>query len=373
MLEVTIVGITLALIFIASTFYRGGKRRATMLRVACVALFVGVLCRGLEDVLNTPQIDFVKKLAILIAQVAVVLLMLTFRQTPLSQKSTRAIYITAGIVALGEFALMWFLPTHANGDLFHQSELAAAAARGQAWSLLAYHLLYLIAFAAAVTVVGIACFGPMAQRKQPLVARLPVICIFAGAVGSFLFIISSALDLLGHPIGGSDGRNILLIIVVAFFLAGLILGVIRGVSISLRRTIAMKLAYRIVLPLWKTTTTLQPDVKLPPEAQSEFNQLMALSRITIETHDALRLIREDYDPALDSVRAENPDDPQLSAQLVRHLGGDHAVPELGWLTIALTRIRTLNIDQDDSLAKSVQSLYEIRVALNKLGEPQLQG
>jgi hypothetical protein len=371
MIEVLVVGITLGLIFIASIFYRGGKRkrRVNLLRAACLGLFVASVCRSLEPVFDTPGIDLVKKIAILLAQVAVVLLMLTFRAKPLSKRMERAIYISAASVALVEFALMWFLPVHPNGNVFHQDEIEEAATLGQASALMVYHAVYLAAFSAAVVVAAIACWGPMTQRNQPLAARLPVTFIFAGAVGSFLFICSSAGDMFfGRPVlGGSDSRDILLIAVVTLFLIGLILGIVRGITISLRRTIAMRLAYQIVMPLWKTTTTLQPDVKLPPEEQKEFNQLMALSRITIETHDALRLIREDYDPALDPVRAENPEDPELSAQLVRHLGGERSVPRLGWLTIAMTRLRTLSIGEDDSLAKSVRSLYEIRVAMNTLG------
>lgn len=369
MIEVLIVGITMGLIVIASTFYRGGRRRVHLLRAVCIGLFVATLCRSLEPTFNGAAIDLVKRYAILTAQVAVVLLILSFRKTPLSRRATRAIYLAAVVVALGEFALVWFLPIHPDGQVYHQSEIEEAAAHGEAWSLLTYHALYLSAFAAATVVVAVACGRMMLQRDQSWSARLPVACIFAGAVGSALFVVSSIFDLFGIDIlGGTEVRSLLLIAVVSFFFAGLALGVIRGVTLSLRKAVALRLAREVVLPLWQTTTSLQPDVKLPLENQLELNRLMELSRLTIETHDALRLIREDDDPALEIVRAQHPEDPQLSAGLVRHLSGDNAVPPLGWLTLALTRMRTLQLRSDETLVSSVRSLYEIRVAMSTMGQ-----
>ena len=60
MIEVLIVGITIALIVITSTFYRGGRRRVHLLRAACIGLFVATLCRGLEPVFNGAGIDLVR-------------------------------------------------------------------------------------------------------------------------------------------------------------------------------------------------------------------------------------------------------------------------------------------------------------------------
>lgn len=369
MIEVLIVGITIALIVITSTFYRGGRRRVHLLRAACIGLFVATLCRGLEPVFNGAGIDLIKRYAILTAQVAVVLLILTFREKPLSRQATRGIYRAAGLIALGEFALVWFLPVHPDGQVYHQSQIEEAAAHGGAWALFAYHTLYLSAFAAATGVVAVACWRTMIQRDQPWSARIPVGLIFAGAAGSALFILSSILDLFGiDALGGRHNRDFLLIAVVNFFFAGLALGVIRGVSISLRKAVALHLAREIVLPLWRTTTNLQPDVRLPLDDQLELNRLMELSRLTIETHDALRLIREDDDPALECVRRQHPEDPQLSAGLVRHLSGERSVPPLGWLTLALTRIRTLQLCSDETLVSSVRSLYEIRVAMSTMGQ-----
>lgn len=363
MVEILIVGITMGLTVLVSTFYRG-QRRVHLLRITCLALFLATVCRGVEPVMGGPGVDLVKRLSILTAQVSIVLLILTFRAT--SQRMRRNIYIIAGLVAIGETALMWFLPVHPDGDVFQRSEVVQAAAEGKAWSLIAYHCLYLGAFAAAVTIVAVGCWRTMTEKNQPFSARISVGCIFAGALGSALFIGSSIMDMFGRPVfGGSGTRTYILIIVVGLFFLGLATGVIRRVSISLQKTLAVQLARELVIPLWKTTTTLQPGVKLPPEEQHNFNQLMSLSRITIETHDALRLIREDTDPALHAVHQKHPEDPHLSAGLVRHLCGEKAVPPLGWVTVALSRLHTFGIKSDDTLATSIKSLYEIRVAVSE--------
>lgn len=365
MVEIVIVGITMGLTVIASTLYRG-QRRVRLLRVGCIALFVATVCRGVEPIFDGPGIDLLKRYAVLTAQVCVVLIILTFRTRPTPRWMTRAVYLSAGLVALGELALVTFLPIHPDGTVFHQSEVDEAALQGQAWALITYHCLYLAAFAAATSVVAVGCWWTLVRKNQPRSARISVACILLGALGSFFFIISSILDLFEITLlGGSDVRDYVLIIVVAFFFIGLVTGVIRRVTLTLRESLALRVATEVVIPLWRTTTSLHPGVKLPPEELAGLNQLTTLSRLTIETHDALRLIREDDDPALRPVHDQNPQDPHLSAGLIRHLSGSNAVPPLGWLTLALSRSRVLDINTDDTLTSSVKSLYEIRMAMSE--------
>lgn len=369
MSEIIIVGITMGLIVIVSALYKGRRHRVNLLRATCAALFVATVCRGVEPPFDGPAVDLLKRLAILTAQVSVALLILTFRVTPLSQRATRFVYLFAGLIALGEAVLVWFIPVHADGSIYGRTDIDDALAQGQAWALISYNFLYLSAFAAATAVVAVGCWQTMTQKNQPFSARLPVAFVFFGALGSALFIVSSLLDLFGHPVlGGSEVRTQLLVAVVSFFFIGLATGVIRRISIQMRKTLALRLAHEVVVPLWRTTTTLHPDVRLPPEDQQEFDQLMTLSRLTIETHDALRFIREDDNPALKPLHEQHPEDPNLSAGLVRHLSGENAVPRLGWFTLALSRIRTLRLEDDENLATSVQSLYEIRIAMSEMNE-----
>ena len=367
MAEIVIVGITMGLIVIVSALYKGGRHRVNLLRVTCAALFVATVCRGMEPPIDGPAVDLLKRIAILAAQVSVALLILTFRAAPISRRATRLIYVVAGFIALGEAVLVWFIPVHADGTIYDRKDIDDALAQGQAWALISYNFLYLSAFAAATAVVAVGCWRTMTQKNQPFSARLPVAFVFAGALGSALFIGSSLLDLFGNPVlGGTETRTQLLVAVVSFFFVGLAIGVIRRVSFEVRERLALRLAHEVVVPLWRTTTTLHPDVRLPPEDRQGFDQLMTLSRLTIETHDALRLIREDDDPALEPLHERHPEDPHLSAGLVRHLSGEKAVPCLGRFTLALSRLRTLRLKEDETLAASVQSLYEIRVAMSAM-------
>lgn len=367
MVEILIVGITMGLIVIVSTLYRGRHGRVNLLRVGSVALFVATLCRAAEPPYDGPSIDLLKRLAILTAQFTVAMLILTFRSTPLPQAATRFAYFFAGIIALSEAVLVWFVPVHDDGTIYHREEINEAWTQGGAWALIAYYGIYLSAFAVATAVVAIGCWRTMTQRNHPFSARISVAWVFTAALGSALYIGSSLMDLFGHPVlGGAENRTRMLVAVVSFLFIGLATGVIRRISSDARKALALHLANEVVVPLWKTTTTLHPDVRLPPEEQVELDQLMTLSRLTIETHDALRLIREDTDPALRPVRQRHPEDPHLSAGLVRHLSGEKAVPGLGWFTLALTRWRPLDLKEDEALATSVQSLYDIRLAMSAM-------
>lgn len=367
MVEVVIIGITMGLIVIVSTLYRARRGRVNLLRVGCVALFVATVCRSAEPPFDGPSIDLIKRLAILTAQLTVVLLILTFRSRPLAPRATRFIYFFAAIIALGEVVLVWFVPVHADGTIYHREDINRAWTHGGAWALIAYHGIYLCTFAAAAAVVAAGCWRAMTRGNQPVSARIPVACVLVAALVSMLYIGSSLMDLFGRPVlGGAVNRTRMLVAVVSFLFTALAVGVTRRISTELRKALTLHLAHDVVMPLWKTTTTLHPDVRLPAEEQVEFDRLMTLSRLTIETHDALRLIREDTDPALGPVRRRHPQDPHLSAGLVRHLSGENAVPHLRWLTLALTRRRPLDITDDEALATSVQSLYEIRLAMSAM-------
>ncbi|WP_139738516.1 hypothetical protein [Actinomyces wuliandei] len=358
------ITVTAGLVVITSTLYKG-QRRARLLRVAAAALCLAVLCRELESVTDGPATDLVKRLAILTAQVSTVLLVLTFRSPPVSRRLTRIVCLCASGVAAGETVLVWFIPLHADGSVLHRSEIGEASAQGQAWPLAAYHTLYLGAFALSAVVVAVGCWQAVARGKLPLPTRFSVGCILVGALGSILFVCSSIADMLARPVlGGSGARSYLLVAVVVLFLVGLTSGLAHRLVSRARKDLSLRLASAVIRPLWTTTTALHPGVRLPAEEQRDFSRIMTLYRLTVETHDALRLIREDPDPALRHVHEQYPHDPYLSAGLVRHLSGDSAVPPLGRATLALTRLPTLSLAEDETLSASLHSLYEIRLAVD---------
>jgi hypothetical protein len=366
MIVVVIVGSTMGLIVIVSTLYRGERRRVRLLRGTCLGLFVATLCLGLEPAGDGVGLDLVKRWSILSAQASVSLLVLSFRSGRGARLASRAVCIVSAAIALAEAVLAGFLPVHGDGAVYRQDEVQRLLAHDQGWALVAYQGLYLTAFGAATAVVAAGCTLTVLQRNQPFAARLPVLFVLAGAIGSALYIASSLGDLVGHPVlGGAENRTYLLIAVVSLFFIGLSLGIIRGVVMSMRRSLALRMARDVVLPLWRTTTRLHPDVMLPTEDREEFDDLLELSRITIETHDALRFIREDDDPALLHLHRLHPEEPQLSAGLLRHLSGERSVPRLGWFTVVLTRLRALRLD-DEALGASIRSLYEIRLAMGAM-------
>lgn len=365
MIKVVIVGIAISLILIVSAFYRGRRQRVTLLRIGCIALLIATVCRALGTPVDIPVIDLAKRLAILTAQVSIALLILTFRSTPPSALANRLIYLVGGLIALGEITVLWFIPLHPDGSILQREEIPVARDLEGAWALITYHCLYLGAFAASTAIVIIGCWRTLVQKGQPTTGKLPVAFVLAGAIGSALYITSSILDLFDLPIlADKNTRTGLLVFVVTTFFIGLATGVVRRITITLRQTIALHLAQEIVMPLWRTTTSLHPDVRLPLDEQMKIDQLTQLSRLTIETHDALRLIREDDDPALAELHRKHPSDPELSAELLQHLSGDKAVPRLGWLTVALTRLRSLNLEGDRTLSTSLTTLYEIRLAMS---------
>ena len=363
MTEIVIVGISTGLILVVSTSYRG-SRRVPLLRVACVALFVAMLCRDLADTQNTPALDLLKSYAVLVAAVSVVKIFLTFRVKPLQRWQTLTIYGIAAFIALGQLALAAFLPVHPDGTVLRQAEIGTAPSASERYVLIAYQSLYLGGFILADVVAIIGCWRSITQRGQALWTRISTGFILAAALGSSLFIASSILDVVGRPMfGGSAHRSYLVITVISFLFLGLSLGVLRRVYLSALRFVTLRLAHKIVHPLWQTSTRLHPGVRLSPEDHTGFNGIASISRLTIETHDALRLIREDTDPALAQLHRLHPSDPELSAALLRHLGGEKAVPRLSRIAVAAWS-RALSRDDGEALTSSLTSLFEIRLAID---------
>ena len=85
MTSAIIVGVAIALV-VVSMLHRGSGSRTLLLRCIAMAILASALLRELEDVYGgPPPMDLLKRLIFLIAQAAVVALVLTFRRPAASR------------------------------------------------------------------------------------------------------------------------------------------------------------------------------------------------------------------------------------------------------------------------------------------------
>ncbi|WP_162933915.1 hypothetical protein [Actinomyces lilanjuaniae] len=101
-------------------------------------------------------------------------------------------------------------------------------------------------------------------RGRPRPCEVITFLSASDALGSILFICSSIADVLARPVlGGSEARSYLLVAVVVLFLVGLTSGVVHRLVSRARKNLSLRLTSAVVRPLWTTTTTLHPGVRLP--------------------------------------------------------------------------------------------------------------
>ena len=365
MLLILTSGVTMGLIVLVSLLYRGQDRRINLLRVTCLGLLVSTLCRELGVAHDTVVLDLCKRLSLLVAQAAVALLVISFQSRAYSRRLERNIIIMAISFGIAHIVVAPFLPLYEHGSILHKSDIEIAEAMGQAWSLVLYHMLGWIPFGLATTVVAEGSRRIMLQRSQPASIRIATSCIFIGSLLTSVFILITILSLTNIPyVGDKNLQKALSIIVVLLFVVGLAIGVFRRLITDQRRRFAIWLAAWAINPLWRAVTTLHPDVRLEVNNHTRHDPMTRLTRMTIETHDALRLIREEDDPALESVYRQHHHDPELSAHLLRHLGGEQVLPPLGRTAQSLSRMPALQLRDDRVLSESVGSLVQIRRAFD---------
>lgn len=373
MLLILTSGVTMGLIVLVSLLYHGQDRRINLLRVTCLGLLVSTLCRELGVAHDTVVLDLCKRISLLVAQVAVALLVISFQSRAYSRRLERNIIIMAISFGIAHIVVAPFLPLNEHGSILHKSEIEIAEAMGQAWSLVLYHMLGWIPFGLATTVVAEGSRRIMLQRTQPTSIRIATGCIFIGSLLTCVFIVITILSLTNIPyVGDKNLQKALSIIVVLLFVVGLAIGVFRRLITDQRRRFAIWLAAWAINPLWRAVTTLHPDVRLEVNDRTHHDPMKQLTRMTIETHDALRLIREEDDPALEPVYRQHHHDPDLSAHLLRYLGGERVLPPLGRTAQSLSRMPALQLRDDRTLSESVGSLVQIRRAFDAqtTGAPQ---
>lgn len=354
MISSVIVVATAGLVAIAFGVQRHRSFRATMIHVAALTLMGAILMRELS--LDQPVPHLGLRLLFLVTQVAVVLLVLSFRKCG---GNTRAMWLT-GLVALAvglaQVAMVPYLPTHPDGTIYLAFEVDDSLVGT------AYYLLLYVPVIATAAVVAVGCLRAWRLPGQPAVARFSLACVVVGTIIAAIFLCVSILNVL-WPRNDGDMRtkDVLLFVGIAVVLTGLALGAAHRVLTACRERINRRIAVDIVQPLWIIVTDLQPGVVLSEHLGKNTSDKIRLARLIIETHDALTLIRGDRDPALAHIHERYPRDPQLSAALILHLAGPGACLRSPRRSTHI--LNRLLQRKSDLITDSTTDLYDIRTAL----------
>lgn len=352
MLSVLIVGVAAATVILISFVHKGRGDRSRLLRYAVISMFVAAVLRELAPVQGLPVVDLVKRLTFLVTQASAILLMLTFRRTPVTMRTARRIWAATAAVGVFTATLVWFVPTHADGTLYTHLEAAGSPAG------IAYYGLYEATMAVTALVVGVGCWSALVRPRQPIVARLSLVMIAVAAVGTLVYVALGLYSLSGGAADTSEIRGQVYLLTLVLLLAGLAIGGLRKIVVEGQQALTIYTATDVIEPLWRAAVTLHPDVVLPSEG---FSRRERMIRLVVETHDALNLIRRDSDHALDVVRDQYRDEPRLTAGLLLHLLGEDAVPTSpGRVTRFLMRL--IGGTKSEALMSSIRDLYDIRRA-----------
>lgn len=341
-----------ALTIITLAVHRERGARSKLLRRSVAALFMAAAFRELSDggylvALTDPA----KRLALLLSEVNVVLLVLTFRSRGVSARAVKAIWSTTAVLGLAQVVLACLLVAQSG-------TVAEATSASDTPVEIAYHLLFDLCIVAATTVVGIGCFQAMCNRRQLPVARVSLGLVVAGSVSNIVY---AALGLIGLATAARDdfetARSMLFVLSMALFLLGIGVGGLRQVVINHRERKAVNEAIDAIEPLWRVATAIQPDVVLRHRSGSRRERLI---RLVVETHDALRIMRAENAERLSGVFTRFDRDPlQAAAMLLQLLGGE-------WVPQKTTPQQRLVLG-DESLARSLYDLQQISRACQERG------
>lgn len=353
MTQFAILACTAGLLIVSILVHRKRGYRSRLIHAAVCALFVAMLLRAFAP--DSMVYETAIRLAFLLTQLVVVLLIFTFLSTPLSNRFVRSVSLVATGIAVTQLLLAAVVPTRPDGTVYMAYEVDGS------WMGTLYYLAFFVPIGITTVTVGLGCGRAMFSRRQPLLARIALTCVAIGTVISMVFLVVSVRNILSpSPNGGVGTKNILLVVGLFVVLIGLAMGAVHRIVRCAREVLAWRAAQDIVLPLWRVATNLQPEVVLPTDAGASKSRHAAIVRLVVETHDALTLLRGDADPALAPVRGRYPADPLLSAGLLLHLAGPDTIPPPKRSAVLLGR---LTMAKEMALADSVEDLSAIRIAL----------
>lgn len=348
-----ILACTAGLLLVSMLIHRSRDYRSRLINVAVCALLIAMSLRGFAP--DNMVVETSVRLSFLATQLVVVLLIFTFLPTPLSRRSVQITYFaTAGIVVI-QMLLAVVVPTRPDGTVYMAYEVDGH------WIGTVYYLAFYVPIVITTLTVGVGCGRAMLSRRQPLLARIPLMCVVIGTAISAMFLVVSVRNIISpSPSGGVGIKEGLLVAGLSVVLIGLALGAVYRVIWLAREVLVWRATQDIVLPLWRVSTDLQPEVVLPKDTEVPESRHTASVRLVVETHDALTLLRGDADPALEPVRERYAADPRLSAGLLLHLAGPDEIPAPTRGALMLSR---LTMSSEAALVDSIEDLYAIRLAL----------
>ena len=346
MTSAIIVGVAIALV-VVSMLHRGSGSRTLLLRCIAMAILASALLRELEDVYGgPPPMDLLKRLIFLIAQAAVVALVLTFRRPAASRHVFRWVWAVAAAVGLVECALFLIMPTRVEPTLYAHAATSVAA--------FLYYALYETTIAVTAAFCALGSIMVLLRTRQPLVARLSLLSLMLAAAVAMIYVGVGWFSLTQTPgIGSLVLRRRLFLVAISLLLAGMTASGIHGILLGVRAAVTMCVAIDVVEPLWRGVIRLHPGVMLPVDRPTRRERLL---RLVVETNDALHRI------SLGAGRPPGAADAAATAQLLADLLGESALPgPLSRRTRLLVGCGAL--EADDALLSAIRDLYDVRVAL----------
>src|SRR5699024_3083747 len=291
--------------------------QSRLLRTAVYSMAVVVSATQLLPMAVVPGIlDIFRRMASLIMQTAVILLVMTFGRHGPDRLIRMRIWSMTAVVAGIEIALGAIVYT-LGGGVHHDTGT---------WTdqvVLAFHGVHLLAFLAMACVVAGACLKTALNPHQLPTARLSMLLTLGAAISASIFVVLKFISLTSDAVfTHSLLQKEAISATISLLIMALVLGVIHPVVTTVQRTFFERLGADLVQPLWHAVTWLHPEVVLPHSGLTAQERLF---RLIVETHDGLGLIRRDPDPALLPAHENYPEEPRQTAALLLHLLGEKAL------------------------------------------------
>lgn len=361
-LPLVVIVAAIGLLLFVSFTHRGRGDRTKLLWVAVLALTVAVLARELSGPLgHVPVLDLFKRIALVASETGAMLLVLTFRRESITRRTGRIIWAVAAAVSVLQAVLLPTVPLLPDGTVPPYSDVVGIPGPVAYFAVNQFTLITFVAVGAT------GCIRALRNARQPRAAKISLILLLTAGACIVVYASTGLALLVGLPMDHDAViQRVMLLVTIISMCASLAVGGIHKIVGNGQRRAAVNTATDIIEPLWNVVTTLRPDVVIDFPASTRYERL---TRLTIETNDALALIRNDAADALTQLRAAHPSEPDLTAGLLAHLAGSDALPPLDKRLDSNRLLRVARRLGNDSLSASVFDLYRVRDAFARARRP----